>query len=99
MRERDDGPSRVMTRPRSLAAASVDRRDDGRRLDVIGDVHGCVDELESLLDLLGYVREHDLDWRPPSGRAALFIGDLVDRGPSNVKALRIAMHLVQTGQA
>jgi hypothetical protein len=36
-------------RQRSFVAANVDRRDDGRRLDVIGDVHGCVDELEALL--------------------------------------------------
>jgi len=80
-------------------APNVDRRDDGRRLDVIGDVHGCVDELEALLALLGYVQEDAHAWRVPAGRAALFVGDLVDRGPKNVRALRIAMHLVETGQA
>ena len=56
--------------------------------DIIGDVHGCADELIALLASLGYtVRlEGTGDNRraittAPTGRRAFFVGDLVDRGP------------------
>lgn len=54
--------------------------------DVVGDVHGCRAELESLLDRLGYGIVRDDAGRPvdaahPDGRTAVFVGDLVDRGP------------------
>ncbi|HWB93792.1 MAG TPA: AAA family ATPase, partial [Puia sp.] len=48
--------------------------------DIIGDVHGCYDELVALLDKLGYVEYEGL-WRHPMGRKPIFLGDLVDRGP------------------
>lgn len=48
-------------------------------LDIIGDVHGCFNELMSLVELLGYDRQgiH------PDGRKLVFLGDLCDRGPFN----------------
>ena len=80
----------------------VDRRDDAGPFDIIGDVHGCADELEALLAALGY----DVAWNggevtvtPPEGRRAIFIGDLVDRGPRSPDVLRIARHMVEGGQA
>ncbi|MCA9608963.1 MAG: AAA family ATPase [Myxococcales bacterium] len=63
-----------------------DRRDTRGPFDVIGDVHGCADELEELLDRLGYV-----DGAHPDGRRLVFLGDLVDRGPRIADVLRIAM--------
>ncbi|RPK56769.1 Bis(5'-nucleosyl)-tetraphosphatase PrpE [asymmetrical] [Streptomyces sp. ADI96-02] len=57
--------------------------------DVIGDVHGCRSELETLLGRLGYV-----DGAHPEGRTAVFVGDLVDRGPDGPGVLRRVMAMV-----
>ncbi len=74
--------------------------------DIIGDVHGCVDELLHLLHELGYEarlygvgegrRAHV---KSPAGRRAVFVGDLVDRGPSSPDVLRIVLALVAEGRA
>jgi len=58
--------------------------------DLIGDVHGCYDELCELLQKLGYPRDD---------RKAIFLGDLCDRGPGNVEVLRLVMDMVQSGAA
>ncbi|MCQ0025045.1 polynucleotide kinase-phosphatase [Streptomyces somaliensis DSM 40738] len=62
--------------------------------DVVGDVHGCSAELEALLAKLGYV-----DGRHPGGRTAVFLGDLVDRGPDSPGVLRRVMGMVESGDA
>ncbi|MER6976920.1 polynucleotide kinase-phosphatase [Streptomyces carpinensis] len=62
--------------------------------DIIGDVHGCSAELESLLGKLGYV-----DGEHPEGRTAVFVGDLVDRGPDTPGVLRRVMSMVESGHA
>ncbi|MFH8559574.1 polynucleotide kinase-phosphatase [Streptomyces sp. NPDC017988] len=62
--------------------------------DIIGDVHGCAAELETLLRELGYV-----DGAHPEGRTAVFIGDLVDRGPDTPGVLRRVMAMVAAGTA
>jgi protein phosphatase len=67
--------------------------------DVIGDVHGCCDELEELLQQLGYVRNGDGAWRHPEARRAIFVGDLVDRGPRIADTLRTVMAMSQVGSA
>lgn len=67
-----------------------DLRDVRGPFDVIGDIHGCADELEDLLGLLGYQ-----DGRHPAGRRLIFLGDLVDRGPRIPDVLRIAMRAVR----
>ena len=72
--------------------------------DVIGDVHGCRAELEALLARLGYVLTHDSSGRvngavPPAGRTAVFLGDLVDRGPDSPGVLRLVMGMVAAGYA
>mgnify|MGYP001824107641 FL=1 len=84
----------------------TDRRDERGPFDIIGDVHGCRDELLSLLEVLGYdVRlegegsERRVISRVPEGRRAVFVGDLVDRGPATPDVLRIVMHMVGEGQA
>ncbi len=72
--------------------------------DVIGDVHGCRTELESLLTKLGYALVHDqhgrlVDAVPPDQRKAVFVGDLVDRGPDSPGVLRLVMGMVTAGHA
>ncbi|MCH0559824.1 polynucleotide kinase-phosphatase [Streptomyces sp. MUM 16J] len=62
--------------------------------DIIGDVHGCSAELESLLAELGYQ-----DGEHPQGRTAVFVGDLVDRGPDTPGVLRRVMSMVAAGNA
>ncbi|MEU5054568.1 MULTISPECIES: polynucleotide kinase-phosphatase [unclassified Streptomyces] len=62
--------------------------------DIIGDVHGCASELETLLTRLGYV-----DGVHPEGRTAVFVGDLVDRGPDSPGVLRRVMAMVKSGHA
>ncbi|OIJ67303.1 polynucleotide kinase-phosphatase [Streptomyces mangrovisoli] len=62
--------------------------------DIIGDIHGCSAELEALLGKLGYA-----DGTHPDGRTAVFVGDLVDRGPDSPGVLRRVMAMVQSGDA
>ena len=66
----------------------TDRRAETGPFDIIGDVHGCFDELVALLDALGYV-----DGVHPDGRRLVFVGDLVDRGPGVVDVLELVMGL------
>lgn len=78
----------------------TDRRDEAGPFDIIGDVHGCADELEQLLGDLGYAviwNGKDVTVTPPEGRRVIFVGDLVDRGPRSPDALRIAKHMVDAG--
>ncbi|MEV0293992.1 polynucleotide kinase-phosphatase [Nocardia sp. NPDC050710] len=92
------------------AATIVDEKawNDKRELtgpfDVIGDVHGCRAELETLLDALGYMVDRDpagraIGARHPHGRTAVFVGDLVDRGPDTPGVLRLVMGMVAAGTA
>lgn len=99
-----------------------DRRKESGPFDIIGDIHGCANELESLLCKLGYVKElytdkahvlqdpqcneseistvwGDCTFRHPEGRRAIFLGDLIDRGPSSLGVLRIVRNMVVTHQA
>lgn len=62
--------------------------------DIVGDIHGCASELETLLGELGYV-----DGVHPQGRTAVFVGDLVDRGPDSPGVLRRVMSMVKSGHA
>ena len=75
-----------------------DRRDDTGPFDIIGDVHGCHVELVSLLDRLGYDTGAD-PIAHPEGRRAVFLGDLVDRGPGVAEVLDIVMSMVAAGSA
>ncbi|MBW4704114.1 polynucleotide kinase-phosphatase [Micromonospora sp. RL09-050-HVF-A] len=81
-----------------------DRRELTGPFDVVGDVHGCRAELESLLTRLGYLLHRDdagrpVDAVPPAGRTAVFVGDLVDRGPDSPGVLRLVMGMVAAGHA
>ncbi len=72
--------------------------------DVIGDVHGCRGELETLLTALGYELARDEAGRPvdavhATGRKPVFVGDLVDRGPDSPGVLRLVIGMVTAGHA
>jgi protein phosphatase len=82
----------------------TDVRNVGGPFDIVGDVHGCADELETLLGKLGYLvswqgdgAERDCTVVPPQGRRAIFVGDLVDRGPRTPDVLRLVRSMVAAG--
>ncbi len=80
------------------------RKNEHGPFDIIGDVHGCGDELRALLETLGYaITEGDgsggVTVAPPDGRTAVFLGDLVDRGPDIPGVLRLVMGMVARGDA
>ncbi|GAA2981630.1 MULTISPECIES: polynucleotide kinase-phosphatase [Streptomyces] len=91
----------VLRGEEEVAAAEIllERRyNDLRHLsgpfDIVGDIHGCSSELDTLLGKLGYV-----DGAHPEGRTAVFVGDLVDRGPDSPGVLRRVMSMVAAGNA
>ncbi len=108
---RDEGVRQVtvLASPEEIDAATVERqrmwtdlRHEAGPFDFVGDVHGCFDELAELLAKLGYeVRERDggYEVKPPEGRKAVFVGDLVDRGPKTPEVLRLVMDMVAAGRA
>ena len=86
----------------------TNRQQETGPFDIIGDVHGCFDELVALLERLGYQRSAvggDPDgavgssFRHPEGRKAVFVGDLVDRGPGVVNVIKLVMAMVADGAA
>ncbi|WP_250032050.1 polynucleotide kinase-phosphatase [Paractinoplanes maris] len=101
----------VLRGPDEIAAAEIrydklfnDKRELTGPFDIIGDVHGCRAELETLLERLGYTLIRDESARPvdavhPAGRQAIFVGDLVDRGPDSPGVLRLVMGMVAAGHA
>jgi protein phosphatase len=105
----------VLESPEEVEAATVervplwnDKRHERGPFDIIGDVHGCGDELEALLQQLGYVPTqpdaHDPLWGSqaythPAGRKAVFLGDLVDRGRRILDVARLVRNMVQAGSA
>lgn len=70
------------------------RKDEHGPFDIIGDVHGCFDELSALLNELGYVPDPEKGMVHPEGRKAVFLGDLCDRGPKNMDVLKLVMRMV-----
>lgn len=107
----------VLSSPEEVASATIERqplwtnrKHEHGPFDIIGDVHGCYDELVILLKQLGY--SGDLlssDSQPltpspqppthPDGRKVIFLGDLVDRGPKIPAVLRLVMNMVSSGTA
>ncbi|WP_298938107.1 polynucleotide kinase-phosphatase [uncultured Ruegeria sp.] len=101
----------IMKSPEEVDALEIvreplwtDNRTDHGPFDIIGDVHGCFDELTELLGKLGYVidpfevdSEDLIHARHPEGRTAFFVGDITDRGPRNLDALRLVMGMCDEG--
>ncbi|KMW60394.1 protein serine-threonine phosphatase [Candidatus Rhodobacter oscarellae] len=82
----------------------TDNRTDHGPFDIIGDIHGCFDELTELMGELGYQIdpfeagcEDLIRARHPEGRTAFFVGDITDRGPRNLDALRLVMGMCDEG--
>ncbi len=65
--------------------------------DLIGDIHGHADELVFLLEQMGYDRRSGVYAHPQ--RRAVFVGDLIDRGPKIPEVLRIVRGMVEAGHA
>ena len=74
------------------------KKDEIGPLDIIGDIHGCYDELIKLLTDLNYTNNGET-WVHPEGRKAVFAGDLVDRGPKTPDVLKLVMSMTSTGNA
>jgi protein phosphatase len=105
----------LLETPEEIEAAIVqrvplwnDKRDEHGPFDIIGDVHGCCDELVALLNCLGYTETRletdDPLWDERSflhreGRRAIFLGDLVDRGPRILDTVRLVRNMVARGSA
>ena len=75
------------------------RKGETGPFDIIGDVHGCFDELVELVTNLGYQVDigSQIAVTHPDNRKLVFVGDLVDRGPNSVDVLKLVMHNVATG--
>src|SRR5690606_11228338 len=97
----------VLSSPEEVEAAAIVRQPLWNNLkhlhgpfDIIGDVHGCLDELLALLGQLGYSAQPAGDTftvTPPAGRMAIFLGDLVDRGPDTPGVLKLVMGMAAAG--
>lgn len=64
--------------------------------DLIGDIHGQYEKLLAMLQALGY-RKRDDAFRHPEGRIAVFLGDLIDRGPLQEEVLNTVRDMQQAG--
>ena len=105
----------VLGTPEQVEAATIervplwnDKRHEHGPFDIIGDVHGCGEELELLLARLGYMEARlngdDRLWGNrtfvhPDDRRAVFLGDLVDRGPRILDTVRLVRNMVVNGSA
>ena len=84
-----------------------DKKDIKGPFDIIGDIHGCYDEAILLLEKLGYIinsvsnngKNFGLEISHPQNRQAVFLGDLVDRGPNSPAVLKLVMSMVRSGVA
>lgn len=70
---------------------------DPVKVDIIGDVHGCYKPLLKLLQRLGY-EPVDGVYKHPE-RTAVFVGDLIDRGPQIRETLQLVHDMHQAGNA
>jgi diadenosine tetraphosphatase ApaH/serine/threonine PP2A family protein phosphatase len=68
------------------------------KIDIIGDIHGCYEELLSLMSKLGY-KKRENTFQHIDNRQLAFVGDLTDRGPNSVEVINLVSALVESGQA
>ncbi|SFD39069.1 Calcineurin-like phosphoesterase [Lentibacillus persicus] len=61
--------------------------------DVIGDVHGCLDELHTLFSVMNYKLKNHV-YVNPDGRIPVFLGDITDRGPASIETIRLVYNMV-----
>jgi protein phosphatase len=96
----------VISSPEEAEGATIvrqplwnNRRDAHGPFDIIGDVHGCYDELVDLLTTLDYTSLTNGAWEHPHGRKLVFVGDLVDRGPRIPEVVQRVIASVKHGSA
>ena len=100
----------VMSDPEVVETTRIERQplwpnrtNEQGPFDIIGDIHGCFDELIQLLKELGYEISTQPDGetvvKPPQGRKAVFVGDFVDRGPKVAEVLRLVMGIQKADAA
>jgi protein phosphatase len=96
----------ILRSPEAIEAIRIERtplwsnrKTETGPFDIIGDIHGCRDELEDLLNQLGYQPDAEAGWRHPDGRRVIFLGDLVDRGPDIVGVVNLVRRMVAAGVA
>ena len=70
-----------------LSAEPAGKREPKGRLLAIGDIHGCAEELATMLKAIA----------PASGDTIVFIGDYVDRGPSAHDAIEVLLTVESSG--
>lgn len=63
------------------------------KIDIIGDVHGCFDELIELFYVLGYQKKGDI-FVHPDNRIPVFVGDITDRGPNSLAVVALVYRMV-----
>src|SRR5690242_4302142 len=85
----------VLTRTRLW----TNRKHETGPFDIVGDIHGCFDELRELLEKLGYLvsTADEMEIAHPQGRKVVFLGDLVDRGPNIPGVIRLVRAAVKAG--
>jgi protein phosphatase len=96
----------VLRSPEEVDAVTIERQPlwNNRRaehgpFDIIGDIHGCYDELALLLTNLGYSEQVSGAWAHAENRKLIFVGDLVDRGPKIPEVVRLVLESVKAGAA
>ena len=97
-----DHRDRASSLPATLPHPRIHNYLDVHEFDVIGDVHGCYDELEELLVRLGHEKLLDPNVAPaPEGQRPrlVFVGDLVDRGDRILDVVRLVLRLHRRGHA
>src|SRR5439155_564930 len=104
----------ILRSPEEVDSVTIERqplwnnlRHEHGPFDIIGDVHGCYEELLELLDRLGYrIERCDSEGlpivtsiTPPPGRKLILLGDLVDRGPKIPEVVKLVIGMVESGVA
>jgi protein phosphatase len=100
----------VLKSPEQVESVQIERqplwtdlRHEHGPFDIIGDIHGCFDELMELVGTLGYTVQDTSDdgvryaVTHPAGRKIVLLGDLVDRGPNTPGVMRLVMSIVRSG--
>ncbi|MGQ1946667.1 metallophosphoesterase [Geofilum sp. OHC36d9] len=67
------------------------------KLDIIGDIHGYHKELVALLEKMDYTKINGV-WQHPT-RKAIFVGDMVSRGPATSDVLKLIRQMVDNQSA
>ncbi|MEK9634858.1 MAG: metallophosphoesterase, partial [Opitutae bacterium] len=77
---------------------SPKQQSDSGCYDLIGDVHGYLDLLDSLAEQLGYSKKGK-SYEHPEGRKLIFVGDLINRGPDSIGVLKTVRETWEEGNA